>query len=84
MAVGDVHVVNDPLMGQGANTASHSAFVMGWEILNDGNSFDEFFCRGRPRGVGHASMVTEWNNYMVQVPPALTCFNCSCRLQEKR
>jgi len=39
--------------------------------LNDGNSFDEFFCRRTAARLwDYASMVTEWNNYMVQVPPA--------------
>src|ERR1041384_523231 len=33
MAIGDVHVVNDPLIAQGGNTASHSAWALGQAIL---------------------------------------------------
>jgi len=33
IALGDVHSVVDPLMGQGANVASYAAFVLGEEIV---------------------------------------------------
>jgi len=65
----ETSTLNDPLMGQGEYGIAFG-FCYGLEILNDGNSFDEFFCRRTAARLDHASMVTEWNNYMVQVPPA--------------
>jgi 2-polyprenyl-6-methoxyphenol hydroxylase-like FAD-dependent oxidoreductase len=44
VALGDAHVVNDPLIGQGANAASHAAWVLGQAISSAGD-FDEAFCR---------------------------------------
>jgi hypothetical protein len=44
VALGDAHVVNDPLTGQGANAASHAAWVLG-EAICDGGELDEAFCR---------------------------------------
>jgi 2-polyprenyl-6-methoxyphenol hydroxylase-like FAD-dependent oxidoreductase len=44
MALGDAHVVIDPLTGQGANNASHAAWVLG-EAIRDSQTFDEAFCR---------------------------------------
>ena len=44
VALGDAHVVNDPLTGQGANAASHAAWALGQAIAS-GGEFDEAFCR---------------------------------------
>jgi 2-polyprenyl-6-methoxyphenol hydroxylase-like FAD-dependent oxidoreductase len=44
IAVGDAHVVIDPVCGLGANAASLSAFALGQTIL-EGGPFDEAFCR---------------------------------------
>jgi hypothetical protein len=44
MALGDAHVVIDPLIGQGANNASYAAWVLG-EAIRDSQVFDEAFCR---------------------------------------
>jgi 2-polyprenyl-6-methoxyphenol hydroxylase-like FAD-dependent oxidoreductase len=44
IAVGDAHVVIDPVCGLGANAASLSAFVLGEAIL-EGGPFDEAFCQ---------------------------------------
>ena len=44
VAIGDPHVVNDPLMGQGVGCATNGAFVVGQAILDDGLAF-EFFER---------------------------------------
>jgi 2-polyprenyl-6-methoxyphenol hydroxylase-like FAD-dependent oxidoreductase len=72
LAMGDVHVVNDPLMGQGANAASHAAFVVGQAILEDNLAFDERWCRRtEARLWDFVGDVTEWNNYMLQVPMPL-------------
>ncbi len=71
MAIGDVQALNDPLTGQGANTASHSAWTLGEAIRErpDG-PFDEAFCRraeGRLRD--YADTVADYTNMMLQ-PPA--------------
>ncbi len=71
LAIGDVHVLNDPITGQGANTASRSAWTLGEAILErpDG-PFDEAFCRRvEARLWGYAGPVTAWTNLMLQ-PPA--------------
>jgi 2-polyprenyl-6-methoxyphenol hydroxylase-like FAD-dependent oxidoreductase len=44
VALGDAHVVNDPLTGQGANAASHAAEVLA-EAIRSGGDFDQAFCR---------------------------------------
>lgn len=44
LAVGDCHAAVDPIMGQGANAASYSAFVTGRAILED-IALDELFCQ---------------------------------------
>jgi 2-polyprenyl-6-methoxyphenol hydroxylase-like FAD-dependent oxidoreductase len=69
MACGDVHVVNDPLLGQGANAASHAAFVVGQAIVEDVGVYDERFCaRTEARLWDYLRDVTEWNNHLLQVP----------------
>ena len=50
VALGDAHVLLDPLTGQGANTASHSAWVLG-EAIRDSHGFDEDFCREAERRI---------------------------------
>lgn len=44
IALGDAHATVDPLMGQGANMASYSAFVLGEEIVKQ-SVIDERFCQ---------------------------------------
>jgi 2-polyprenyl-6-methoxyphenol hydroxylase-like FAD-dependent oxidoreductase len=69
MAIGDVQVANDPLIAQGANTASHSAWTLGEAIL-EGGRFDERFCqRAAERIWAYARPVTEWSNFMLLPPP---------------
>ncbi|MGQ0465932.1 MAG: styrene monooxygenase/indole monooxygenase family protein [Sporichthyaceae bacterium] len=43
LAVGDAHCLLDPVVAQGANAASYSAWVVGHAIL-EGGPFDEAFC----------------------------------------
>jgi 2-polyprenyl-6-methoxyphenol hydroxylase-like FAD-dependent oxidoreductase len=68
IAVGDVHSVVDPMMGQGANVASYSACVVGDEIV-ESDVFDERFCekvdRAREDRVLSAS---RWTNRMLAPP----------------
>ncbi len=71
IAIGDLHVTNDPLMGQGVGCASNGAFVVGEAILEDGLGFDERFCKTvEARMWAWSCDATAWNNYMLQVPPA--------------
>jgi 2-polyprenyl-6-methoxyphenol hydroxylase-like FAD-dependent oxidoreductase len=68
IAVGDVHSVLDPVMGQGANIASYSAFVLGEEIVK-ANVFDRLFCervdrRREERVLG----AQRWTNTMIAPP----------------
>lgn len=68
IALGDVHSVVDPMMGQGANMASYSAFVVGKAIV-DAEVFDARFCEQvdqvRENRVLAAS---RWTNLMLQPP----------------
>lgn len=69
VAVGDVHIVNDPLLGQGANAGSHAAWTLGEAILA-GGPFDEAFCqRVEDRIWEFARHPTEWTNAALQPPP---------------
>ena len=69
IAVGDVHSVVDPVIGQGANIASYSAWVLGEEIVK-ATQFDSLFCervdrRREERVLG----AQRWTNFML-VPPS--------------
>jgi hypothetical protein len=44
VAIGDAHVVIDPITGQGANSASHAAFVLS-EAIRHASAYDREFCR---------------------------------------
>ncbi|HZO24373.1 MAG TPA: styrene monooxygenase/indole monooxygenase family protein [Chloroflexota bacterium] len=69
LAIGDVHVLNDPILGQGANAASHAAWVAG-EAIAGGGPFDEAFCRQVEERIWtYARPVTEWTNAALH-PPA--------------
>ena len=69
VAIGDVRAVVDPIVGQGANTASQSAWLLGDEILA-GGPFDEAFCnRVEARIWEYARPATEWTNATLQPPP---------------
>jgi len=68
IAVGDVHCTVDPLLGQGANIASHSAIVLAEEIVKD-TALDQRFCervewRRQERVLGASC----WTNMMLQPP----------------
>jgi 2-polyprenyl-6-methoxyphenol hydroxylase-like FAD-dependent oxidoreductase len=71
IAVGDAHVVLDPLVGQGANSASFSAWTLGEAIL-EGGALDEAFChrvddQRRPFVLG----AYDWTNFMTAPEPHL-------------
>ncbi|MHB8695768.1 MAG: styrene monooxygenase/indole monooxygenase family protein [Solirubrobacteraceae bacterium] len=71
MALGDVHTVNDPLLGQGSNSASACAFILGDAIVEDPFDFDELWCeRVAARMWERASGAVGFTNTLLQVPPA--------------
>ncbi|WP_163997417.1 styrene monooxygenase/indole monooxygenase family protein [Pyxidicoccus caerfyrddinensis] len=73
VAVGDTHVTNDPVAGQGANAASASAFAMAESIvaaLGSERPFDEAFCRATEEKTwAAAAPATHWTNALLQPPP---------------
>ncbi|NMO21157.1 monooxygenase [Pyxidicoccus fallax] len=73
MAVGDTHVTNDPVAGQGANAASASAFALAARILDalaTDRPFDEGFCRAAEEKMWAAvAPATHWTNALLQPPP---------------
>lgn len=68
VALGDVHSVVDPLMGQGANVASYAAFVLGDEIVNadalDARFAEKVDLRRQDRVLG----ASRWTNLMLRPP----------------
>ncbi|MFP2932034.1 styrene monooxygenase/indole monooxygenase family protein [Pyxidicoccus sp. 3LG] len=73
MAVGDTHVTNDPVAGQGANAASASAFALAASIVDAVGAdrpFDEAFCRDAETKMWAAvAPATHWTNALLQPPP---------------
>ena len=69
LAMGDAHTVVDPMMGQGANSASYSAWTIGEAIVAD-HVYDERFCqRVARRREGFVHSVSDWTNLMLNPPP---------------
>ena len=69
MAVGDVHMLHDPIIAQGANNASRCAWILG-EALVEASLLNEEFCSDTEQllwEAGRASM--EWTNATLQPPP---------------
>ena len=62
IALGDVHSMVDPMMGQGANVASYAAFVLGEEIV-DSDVLDARFCEKVDLIDKIASWVPELDQY---------------------
>ncbi len=73
LAVGDTHVTNDPVAGQGANAASASAFAIAEHIvtaLAEQRPFDESFCHEAEAASWNATApATHWTNALLQPPP---------------
>lgn len=68
IALGDVHSVVDPMMGQGANVASYAAFVLGEEIVN-ADVLDARFCEKVDlRRQDRVLAAARWTNIMLQPP----------------
>jgi 2-polyprenyl-6-methoxyphenol hydroxylase-like FAD-dependent oxidoreductase len=69
MALGDIHMVHDPIIAQGANTASRCAFVLGGALLED-RVPDEAFCRETEQKLWETGRAaTEWTNATLLPPP---------------
>jgi hypothetical protein len=69
LAVGDVHCVVDPVNGQGANSASYSAWKIGEAIVDD-YAFDELFCRRVARSrEAFVHGVSDWTNMTLNPEP---------------
>jgi 2-polyprenyl-6-methoxyphenol hydroxylase-like FAD-dependent oxidoreductase len=68
IALGDAHVVIDPLTGQGANNASHSARVLADAICR-ADAFDPAFCRKVEQEMcDYVVPVSDASNARVQPP----------------
>jgi 2-polyprenyl-6-methoxyphenol hydroxylase-like FAD-dependent oxidoreductase len=68
LALGDVHSVVDPMMGQGANVASYAAFVAGEEIVNS-DVLDARFCEKVDlKRQDRVLAASRWTNLMLQPP----------------
>ena len=69
LAMGDAHCVVDPVNGQGANSASYSAWVIGNAILED-LACDEQFCRRVARDrEAFVHGVSDWTNMILNPEP---------------
>jgi hypothetical protein len=69
LALGDVRVVNDPITGQGANSASATAWMVGAAICNT-QQFDAEFCAFIEQRIwAYVGPIVQWSNAMLQ-PPA--------------
>lgn len=78
VGLGDVMATVDPLLGQGANMASHAARVLGEEIVKT-NVFDERFVEHvDSRREDRVLCATRWTNYMLknlkELPPEFQQF----------
>ncbi len=70
MAVGDAHILNDPIVGQGANTSVLSAWILAEQITAHA-VYDEVFCHIAEEAMwAEAQYSTNWANAMLQPPPA--------------
>jgi flavin-dependent dehydrogenase len=68
IALGDVHSVVDPMMGQGANMASHAAFELGQAIVET-TAFDQRFCEiVDQRREDRVLAAARWTNMMLKPP----------------
>jgi 2-polyprenyl-6-methoxyphenol hydroxylase-like FAD-dependent oxidoreductase len=69
IGVGDAWVINDPVVGQGANLGSRAAWLLADAILED-RVYDEWFCHvASERMWAAAEPVTNFCNAFLQPPP---------------
>jgi 2-polyprenyl-6-methoxyphenol hydroxylase-like FAD-dependent oxidoreductase len=68
-ALGDTHVLMDPIIGQGANTASYAAWSLG-EAIRDSDRFAQAWCQQiEQRILTDARAVFDLSNARLQPPP---------------
>jgi hypothetical protein len=70
IALGDAHSVVDPVVGQGANSASYSAFELGAVIAEDPNFDERFAQKVAARRANRVQAISNWTNLMIGLPPA--------------
>ena len=68
VALGDAHVALDPVNGQGANIASHAAFVMGEEIVKTARLDRKFLERVNMRRQARVLGASRWTNLSLHPP----------------
>lgn len=69
LAVGDVHTTVDPIVGQGANSASASAQVVGDAVLEDPNFDLRFMQKVADRRRNRVQATFDWTMMMAGPPP---------------
>lgn len=65
LALGDVHAVVDPVLGQGANMASYAAVIVGEEITSNAVFDKRFVEKVDARRHDRVISATRWTNYML-------------------
>jgi 2-polyprenyl-6-methoxyphenol hydroxylase-like FAD-dependent oxidoreductase len=70
IALGDAHSVVDPVVGQGANSASYSAWELGTVIGEDPNFDERFAQKVATRRANRVRAISDWTNLMIALPPA--------------
>ena len=78
IGLGDVQATVDPVLGQGANMASHAAWILGEEIIAQ-SVYDQRFCEHlERRRQDRVLSATRWTNFMLsslaQVPQEFVDF----------
>jgi hypothetical protein len=69
IGVGDAWVINDPIVGQGANLGARAAWILADAILEE-QVYDELFCRTAARRMWEAAEpVTNFTNAFLTPPP---------------
>jgi 2-polyprenyl-6-methoxyphenol hydroxylase-like FAD-dependent oxidoreductase len=68
VAVGDLHVTVDPMLAQGANIGSYSAFALA-DVIQEAGSFDLTFCREAERcREARVLGASRWTNAFLRPP----------------
>lgn len=78
IALGDVQATVDPVLGQGANMASHAAWILGEEIVAH-SVYDQRFCEHlERRREDRVLSATRWTNFtlraLTELPPEFLAF----------
>lgn len=78
IGLGDVQATVDPVLGQGANVASHATWILGEEIVAQ-SVYDQRFCEHlERRRTDRVLCATRWTNFMLtslsQVPQEFVDF----------